>query len=238
MPYLQLRITLDPSANRDHNDTLLLLNRFVKKWIPTDGSSAYTCGVEEFNKYGEHCEPHFHLNVYFDPPDIKDPLRSAKEFLKRNAIDIGFRLKGNKVWSCTLVEEPNDYERWIRYPLKEKPVRAFCHGVPNLEQLATDANHERKTSVEINILKREKAIEKQSFRDRLFKYLDDKNEEAYHNDEDEFTHETIWLLVLQYYTEQGKAVCFKTINGYTILYQLYLGLITPQQAYLMRNNPQ
>ena len=244
MPYLQLRITEDTAA-LSHDATLQLLNRFVKKWIPTDGSSAYTCGVEEYNKYGEWCQRHVHLNVYFDPPDIKDPLRSAKEFLKKNAIDIGFRLKGNKVWSCTLVEEPKDYDRWIRYTLKEKPVWAFCHGVPDLEQLATDARHERKTAVEINILKREKAIDKQSFRDKLFKWLDDG--EAHHtmppscrgpDAPDHPDHDEIWKSILDYYCKQGKAVCFKTISGYTILYQLHIGTIGYTECYKMRNKQQ
>ena len=236
MPYLQLRITQDPSANRTHNDCLQLINRFVTKWVRLisvidieDSSTQLTCGVEELNKYGEPCDPHFHLNVYFDPPDLKDPLRSAKEFLKRNAIELGFRLKGNKVWSCTLVEEPKDFERWIRYPLKEKPVRAFCKNVPDLEQKAIDAKHERQTTVENNILKREKAIDKQSFKDKLFLHLENL---------DLKNHQDIWIAILNYYSDQGKSVCFKTINGYTILYQLHLKLITPIQAYIMRNNPQ
>lgn len=239
MPYLQLRITIDPSHNRGHNDCLQLLNRFVHKWCrkldpldlvcPTDGTTAYTCGVEELNKFGEPCDPHFHLNVYFDPPDLKDPLRSAREFLRKNAIDIGFRLKGNKVWSCTLVEEPKDYTRWIRYPLKEKPVRAFCANVPNLEQLIIDSHNERKHSVELNVIKREKAIDKQSLKDKLFSHLaelDLKN------------HQQIWEAILNYYISNGKAVCFNTINGYTILYQLHIKLLTPTQCYIMRKNPQ
>jgi len=99
------------------------------------------------------------------------------------------------------------------------------------------AQEERKRSIEINIIKREKAIDKQSFRDKLFKYLDEKNEESYHKDEPEFTKKTIWILILNYYQEQGKAVCFKTITGYTIAYMLYLGLMTPDEAYEMRSNP-
>ena len=47
-------------------------------------------------------------HAYFVAPDLKDPLRSAKEWLRREAHSNDFNLKGNKVWSCTLVEEPKD----------------------------------------------------------------------------------------------------------------------------------
>lgn len=246
MPYLQLRITEDSSHNRTKQDLLQLLDSFRLKWIKKQDSAEYTCGYEQLNKFGEACPPHFHLNVYFDSPDVKDPLRSAKEFLKRKSVEIGFRLKGNKVWSCTLVEEPKDYERWIRYPLKETPCLPFCslpgHDLSHLHVLAKE---ERKRGVEINILKREKAIDKQSFKDKLFKYLDDhligeSVEELMENivyDKTLPDHQTIWIKVLDYYQSQGKAVCFQTINGYTILYQLHIKTITPIQAYHMRKNP-
>jgi len=126
MCFLQLRITLDPSGNRSYTDVKSLLRKFVTSWLPDDSEVEYSCGYEELNKYGEPCPPHFHFNCYFQQPDLKDPLRSAREFLKRQAALRDFRLKGNKVWSCTLVEHPNDFRRWIRYPLKEQPEPAFC----------------------------------------------------------------------------------------------------------------
>lgn len=243
MTYLQLRITCDPSGSTTvtAHATYRLLKLFIRQWlVPQDASHCTTVGREELNKYGEPCDEHFHLNSYFDPSDLKDPLRSAKNWLKRKALEAGFSLKGNKRWSCTLVEEPQDYERWLRYPLKENPLFDVCTVPPqtDLSQLARDAKNERKRGIELNIIKREKAMDKQSFKDKLFKYLDAKNEESYHNDEDEFTHKTIWLLILKYYQEQGKAVCFKTVTGYTVLYMLYLGLLTPEQCYEMRSNPQ
>lgn len=237
MPYLQLRITCDPSGSRTPEMVTSLLHRFIKKWLdPTQqipSSAEYTCGYEELNKYGEPCDPHYHLNVYFDPPDLCDPLRSAKEFLKREAINRDFRLKGNKVWSCTLVEEPDDFHRWIRYPLKELPVLPLCR-LPDLENLAILAREERKRSIEINILKREKLADKSSFRDKLFEYLDDK----LLVDATPPDHQAIWITILKYYQSQKKAICFKTVSGYTIGYQLMLGTLTPMQCYVMRSNPQ
>ncbi len=242
MPYLQLRITCDPSGSVVTDARVfLLMKKFIRDWLtPQDPSHNRTMGVEEHNQYGEVCDKPFHLHAVFDPSDLKDPLRSAKNWLKRQALEAGFSLKGNKRWACTLVDEPQDYERWLRYPLKEGPIYPSCQVdlEYNLQQMATDARNEHKRTIEINVIKREKAIDKQSFKDKLFKYLDAKNEESYHNDEDEFTHKTIWLLILKYYQEQGKAVCFKTVTGYTVLYMLYLGLLTPEQCYEMRSNPQ
>jgi hypothetical protein len=31
--------------------------------------------------------------------------------------------------------------------------------------------------------------------------------------------------------DQGKSVCYQTINGYTILYQLHIKTLTPDEAY-------
>lgn len=246
MTYLQLRITLtDPSGNRPKPRVHNLLYYFIKKWVLTqDSSASFTAGYETLNKFGELCPPHFHLNVHFEPPDLKDPLRSAKNWLRREATTRDFSLKGNKVWSCTLVEEPQDFERWIRYPLKETPVPVLCSiirdppyhanpfdGTLNLKELARDAQVERKRSIEINVIRREKALEKVTFRDKLFKHLDVERD-TYQN------YKSIWIAILKYYESEGKAICFKTINGYTILYQLYIKMITPEQAFDMRNNPQ
>lgn len=242
MPFLQLRITLDPSGNRDYTDVSSLIRSFMNQWLPKDDEVEYSCGYEELNKYGEPCDPHFHFNCYFESPDLKDPLRSAKEFLKRQAALRDFRLKGNKVWSCTLVEHPNDFRRWIRYPLKENPRGQFCKlriepSSPNIDilpELALEAKSERKRSIELNILKREKLADKSSFRDKLFEHLDDK----LLVDATLPSHQAIWIAILEFYHDSGKPVCFKTITGYTVGYQLQIKAITPAQCYVMRSNPQ
>ncbi len=247
MPYLQLRITLDPKAipitleaeqlPRSYEAVLRLIKSFRLKWVPQEASSEYTCGFEKLNKFGEPCDPHFHFNCYFEQPDLKDPLRSAKEFLKREAIARGFRLKGNKVWSCTLVEEPKDYRRWIRYPLKEQPTSINCSFKSDfLDELQKEAEIERKRGIELNILKREKLADKSSFRDKLFDHLDDLL--IIDASGSLPSHQTIWISILEFYQSQGKAICFKTVTGYTIGYQLHIKAITPIQCYVMRQNPQ
>ncbi len=245
MTYLQLRITLDPSGNRNKFQTLNLLNRFVKKWLlPQDPSGvSYTTGYETLNKFGEPCDPHFHLNAHFDPPDLKDPLRSAKNFLRKEALAREFSLKGNKVWSCTLVEEPQDFDRWIRYPLKEEPFPPLCKislialgDTYDIDQLAHDSQVERKRSIELNIIKRTKAIDKQSLKDKLFKHLETLHE-AFTRPESRY-ESVIWIAILNWYRDQGKAINFQTISGYTVLWSLHIGLLTPLDCYNMRSNRQ
>lgn len=253
MPYLQLRITLDPSGNRNRENVKQLLRSFRNKWLRLQDNVAHTCGYELLNKFGEPCDPHFHLNAYFDPPDLKDPLRSARNWIRREASAYDFNLKGNKQWSCTMVEEPKDYERWIRYPLKETGVFDLCSSAWRLsqdpsgnkskeltvtyQQMVRDARNERKRSIEINILKRDKAIDKQSFKDKLFKHLDGLHTALWKDDPSNCPppdHKIIWINILAYYREQGKSVCFKTISGYTTLYQLHIGTITPEECYQLR----
>jgi len=233
--YLQLRITIDPSGNRSYANVLLLLKAFVRDWVkPQDDTFLSSAGFEQLNKFGERCSPHFHLNVQLTPPELLNPLRSAKEWLRRKALNQDYRLAGNPIWSCTMVEEPNDFERWIRYPLKESPIPEltsidhFSHSNTLYETLCHDAHTEQLRSIEINCIKRAKAIDKCSHRDKLFAHLDQffSNFCAKH-----VLHRHIWTSILSYYMDQGKSVCYQTINGYTILYQLHIKTFTPDEAY-------
>ncbi len=244
MPYLQLRITLDPSGNRTSKNVRSLLRSFLIKWLPQGINNFFTCGYEELNKFGEPCAPHFHLNISIDPfaIDLKNPLRSAREFLRRGALKRDFSLKGNKVWSLTMVEEPKDYERWLRYPFKEHPVPELSGQVAlgaepvltqkMIEEFAPIAQAERKRGIELNLIKREKLADKTSFRDKLFEHLDELFKDKSPD------HQDIWISILEFYQSQGKAICFKTVTGYTIGYQLHIKAITPLQCYVMRQNPQ
>ncbi len=263
MPNLQLRVTLDPSANRTRDSVLGLINALLRKirsWkLPDEHASFnHTCGYEEHNKYGEPCDPHFHLNVaWIHNNAVKDPLRQAKEFLKKTALNRRFQLRGNTVWSCTIVADPSDFARWLRYPLKEKPVKAFCHidpeenfctdlppETPILTHLTALAKDERRRSIEANVLQREKVRDKSTFRDKIFKHLDQTDGSGVKHLHwlaptgiMQFPEEkTIWISILKFYQSEKKAICFKTINGYTIAYQLYLGALSYDQAFDLRFN--
>lgn len=250
MPYLQVRITLsDPSGqdqslgpNRTHDAVHYLIRRLIKHLEARDSDCVYATGFETLNKYGEPCAPHFHFNCQFDSWDLKDPLRSIKDYIKKQAIRGNYHVKGNRQWSCTLVEEPADFDRWIRYPLKETPVGCFCSRLPGSNgdkkcfpnSLAAAAKEERKRSIEINLLKRAKLADKLTFKDKIFKYLQERSATLPSIPD----HQWIWETILQYYCDQGKSICFKTVSGYTILYQIHIKQLTYTQCYVMRSNPE
>lgn len=249
MPYLQLRLSssTDTSGNRTEHKLLLLLKKLKRRILQEDEDAMITAGFETRNNYGEPCTPHYHFHSYFDIDQLIDPLRTFKNFLRRESTKMGFHLAGNKVWACTLVEEPDDLDRWLRYPLKEKPVKDLCHDVwcsfnsehphkasPLFQEQQAAARQEQIRSIELNVLKRNKTMEKQTFRDKLFKHLDSELGSV----EDLPTHQLIWTTILKFYQDQKKAICFKTVTGYTVSYQLHIGSITYEQCYVMRSNPQ
>lgn len=246
MVFTSIRVTLtDPSGSRPAHRIIsfmrALTRHLVEKFYTESIKLPTTGGLEKLNKYGEPCHPHIHFNFEYEPFDLIDPKRALREWCRKYAASHDFELKGNAVWSLQFFEDPEDcdsLERWWRYPLKERPIPALCYHPEEgfLEKLTLLARDERVRSVSANLLARQKTLDKNSLKDKLFKFLDDKNTESYHNDQPEFTHKTIWILILEYYTQEGKAISFQTINGYTILYQLYLKLITPEQAYEMRSN--
>ena len=261
MPYLKFRIScspLDASGNYDGPRTRTSLRSLVKhlhnRILEEDPEAFVTTGWETLNNYGEPCHHHFHLHSFFDPDTLTNPLRTFKDSLRKKAKNLGIHLAGNKVWAFTLVEEPKDLDRFLRYPLKENPVLCFCTNAwesntpentnaysPEFQQQVVNAREEQKRSIELNLLKRQKTQEKQSFRDKLFEHLDGLHTALHKDSPSEYPlpdHQTIWISILTYYVELGKSVCFKTINGYTILYQLHIHTIDPLQCYQMRSNPQ
>lgn len=247
MPFLQLRIatTQPPDCSNNFDDqiptgrtnhrVLLLLRKLRRYLIEKDSKVFITAGYEILNKYGEtqNCTPHFHLHASFESWSAANPLRSIKEYLKREAAKLEFTLRGNREWSCTLVEEPKDYERWQRYPYKETPI-ILSHKAHDINAQiewrtihAPLAQAERRRSIEINILQRQKLANKTTLKDKLFNYLD----ASFNLPNSNPNHKSIWLKTLNYYTQEGKSVNPTTITGYAILYQLHIKQITPEDLY-------
>ncbi len=265
MPYLKFRIScspLDASGNYDGVRTrhriLPLVKHLFKRIQEQDSDALVTCGFETFNNYGDPCHHHYHLHSAFDPNTLSNPLRTFKDSLRKKAKDLGIHLAGNKVWSFTLVEEPKDFDRFLRYPLKETPVKPMCANAWGFNPTSHDesysaifeeqtllAREEQKRSIELNILKREKTMEKQTFRDKLFEWLD-AGEDTHHTIPPEArganatvhpTQRQIWNSICHYYhIVAKKAICPQTITGYTLGYQLHIGTISYDELFDLRSN--
>lgn len=241
---MKLRISLDISDNvqfdpssQAHRDDLYRHFRLIKRMIKDKNIETATVGFETKNKYGEPCRPHYHVHFYYHNPDIIDPKRSITQFLKSRAESVDIKLKGNKKWCLQLVEEPEDYNRFYRYPFKFGLCSHLSQqfwGDPLDDSLAQIriAIEENKQRIDANCIHREKTRDKATFKDKLFEHLN--SDEGGHP----LSERHVWLAICKYYVDQGKPINFQTINGYTVLYRLSVNALNFSQVYEMRNNPQ
>lgn len=247
--YFKLRISLDNPCDCaepcDHTDPVVSYDRVLKlilKLISEKNLKYYTGGFETLNGYGEPVTPHFHFHFRFTTCN-SDPKRTIGEYIKKSALTyFQMTIKGTKRWCLQLVEEPDDEERFFRYPFKISPISRLINFPTNItdheaqqrhlhEQVAL-AQDEQKRRVLANCIARERTRDRVTFKDRLFKYLDDTF--MLLSDPDPLhipAHKYIWLAVLQYYQQEDKPINFETIRGYTKLYQLQKRWITPDSAY-------
>lgn len=249
MSYYQLRVTLDASSNATPDRVQHRLLQ-LKKWLnKRDDGDDFTSsgGYELFNKYGEPCDPHYHFNFYYDHPTAINVERELKRQVKTQFAKVNIILRGNSGPSSFSLtrQEVEDPIRWFRYPLKETPVRSLCHIGGTFETMLNDsfdqqlhnspdhnayltiledlAKDERKRSVLSNISHREKLRSKSTFKDKLFIHLDTLPVPP--------PHQLIWIETLKYYSSQDKPLNFETISGYTKLYQVQKGYVSPEAAY-------
>lgn len=221
MPFYQLRITVDASANRSREKIMMGLDRFIKSHT----LEAYTCGYEKLNKYGEseNCTPHFHFH-FVAYPDGKNPLRNLRLWFRNWFSKNESRLKGNKEWAFTEVAEPKDYDRWIRYALKETPVKDFCYGIDNLELEAQRAKDERAISIQHNLNARLKREQKDQFKRKMYEYI-----EA--NKPSTPSFRSIWKILFKFYQEQERPMNWNNLDGYTNLWLADAGLLSADAAF-------
>ena len=224
MPYFQLRITLSPAR------TQYVVLRSIKFLIREYNLDTYSCGHEKLNKYGEPCDPHVHFNFLHDI-DRVNPKRCIQDKLRRHYELLDISLKGNKQWSLQMVEEPTDFHRWLRYPLKENPLFDLCaDALPmkdsDFEQLAKEAKNERARSIEINILQREKLRNKDKFKNQMYDYI---KEHLVVNEN--LDKERIWCHIFDYYRSIEKPINFSVIEGYANLWLADNGYLHAKYAF-------
>ncbi len=228
MPFFQLRITFSEVRTKDI--CVRALWKLVKHYALTE----HSCGIEELNKYGEPCDPHIHFNFIADI-DRVNPKRCIQDWLRRWFIKRDVELKGNKMWSLQMVEEPKDYDKWYRYPLKENSYALLCKitdlsGVElhsRLADLRIRAMDERKTSIEHNILRREKLRLKDQFKIKLYEYVGNPQNSS---------KRSIWCLIFKYYREIEKPINFSVIEGYTNLWLADHGQLSAESAFDLAHN--
>lgn len=210
MSYFSLRLTIEKI-----NTSLSLLHLLIKTLIMDKvcDDTWYVAGVEELNKFGEKTSKHIHFN--FQCEDNKETLRT---WLVRKAGSLGFKLKGKESYCLQQFPQPEDYDRWIRYPLKEC-AQPMVTNIPaqDLTKLQLCAKDERARSIKHNIEKREYNNQKSTYFDKICEHLDKLSLK---------THRLIYIEICKKYVEDKKPLNHSTINGYVNVYMLQKSLIT------------
>lgn len=100
-------------------------------------NTSYTCGFEELDKFGDVRPKGCHFHFHFQSSSSRETLR---KWLRENFQRMyDTPLRGANAYYCRCDPEPNDHYAWLRYPLKELPVKRFCGYTCDL--LDCSANH-------------------------------------------------------------------------------------------------
>ncbi len=230
MPFFQLRITLSNLR------TKAIVLRAIKALIRHYKLDCYSTGYEELNGFGEPCDPHVHFHFLGDI-DRLNPKRCMGDWLKRHFANLDIELKGNKMWSLRMVEEPNDFLRWFRYTLKENPIMDMIKNDENdewsekgLEYMIRLAQNERADAIEQNILRREKLLNKDKFKQKMYEFIDEERKEG------DTEKRVIWCLIFEYYRKIEKPINFSVIEGYTNLWLADHGALSANNAFNLAHN--
>lgn len=232
MSYFGLRLTLgeifsvpdEQITDLHKNKIMYLIKHLIREKIESDTN--YVLGKETLNKFGETTKLHYHFNF-----QSEDSLETLRRNIVRKTEDLGYKIKGNKMYALQSFPEPNDYYRWYRYCLKENYVKQFTkyiqeENAPTLEQLEMMAKDERKQTVDANIKSRTKQLDKRTYFDKIVKHLEKK---------DFKTHRDIYIEIAKFYVADGKPVNSQTIKGYTNNYMLMKNLMTYDDFYDINN---
>ncbi len=184
----------------------------------------YVCSnVEKLDKYDAETHPHYHLNFL----SVKSKQTIQKQIVRLSEKLLGYKLRGNKMYCLKAVEEPDDFNRWMRYCVKMGP--------PILELTNWDyaphmplAMDERARSVGANKKARDTAASKVTLYDKIEKMLKTKNLTNYRD---------TYMAILDFYKQNPHNLNHSTISGYACKFMLNNGLLTNQQFFDAQRHP-
>lgn len=181
---------------------------------------------EVFNKLGEPCHPHFHF--FFE--EVGGATKGAiAKMIVRYSEQLGHKLSGNKMYALCVDEEPDDVNRWLRYPLKQlksdkKPNKKFSKFPENFDvslQIKMANDEYERTSKKLREL-RDSKLKKLTFYDKIVKHLEKKELKDL---------KEIHIEIQKFYISEKKPVNYSTIDGYTITYMLSKDLMSPEEGF-------
>lgn len=167
-----------------------------------DDESRYLVAHEATNKFGEPCSQHYHINIHGNLSVQKETLQ--KWFNKHGA-------KGNKAYCIQIREDVEDEGRWWRYCCKEALLLHRGFSDSDIAKMVTMAVSERAHQVATNVKTRDRLVNKNQFRDKLFKHLKDNHTAV--RDQCKLIR-----LVGEYYQDQGKTPPFSKLEDVVLDY--------------------
>ena len=151
--YYSLRIT--PAAfNCDFEIALRVVQHIINECSIDE--ECYITADEKIDKFGNEIARHFHFNFIADT--IKDTLQRKirKWFAAQD-----FVCKGNKCYSLTECDEPEDMKRWLRYCMKEKylvKLTQLPYPIEEIREMEMMAKDERERCQKLNRDKQQEIV--------------------------------------------------------------------------------
>lgn len=110
------KLRLTPKAYDDEK-FLWTFSTFIPMFIKYLGVHKYTWGCEATDSCGKPTTPHIHIHGEYDEIKNEETLKKQLRIFSKKQ---GYPFAGNKCYSVKLLGDVDDYERFIRYPLKKE----------------------------------------------------------------------------------------------------------------------
>lgn len=206
------------------DQALSYLLRWLKdqKWNYT----RWIYGVENYNKFGEKTDEHIHFKLESEEEDLKK--NSLQTLFRRYINDRSdIKLKGVKYYAIMMETQPKDEDRWWRYCIKEKGARVKCSS--NMKDFMTaqmpQAQNERELQIKRNLEARDKYIDKDSFKNKMFAKFAEEKIGWYGPPDSKELEFSISLIT--YYQKKKKVPPFSKIEDYWGDYRIMTAQISP-----------
>ena len=199
----------------------------IKAWVKNQKFTTlrWLYGVENKNKFGEETDEHIHYKFETDEDDLKK--NSLQTSFRRYMSNYTSKMKGVKHYAIMMQTQPDDEDRWWRYCLKEKGAKR--RGSPDMKDFIIEqqpqAENERELQVKRNLEARDKYIDKDSFKNKMFAEFQEERVGFYGSPEQKELEFCISLTM--YYQKKKKVPPFSKIEDYWGDYRIMTAQIHP-----------
>jgi len=178
---------------------------------------------ETINKMGDRTHFHYHIDMEINENvEISKRKESLQKFIRREGVS------GNRCYCVQTFADVNDYDRWFRYCLKEKCIRNIGFSNEWITENTLLSQDERKQTILRNKKTQEQLINKNQFRDKMFKHIDG----LFVSEPEEVD---IFEAVGMYYTNNGKTPPFGKLKDITLDYKVHRGWLSFRDYYYLHH---